>query len=62
MKIGFLSYRVDHFDVELNREGLQVDMDLLEELRKKATVRAGAYYQRGSISQSEGKGHKCKGR
>ncbi|GAV60511.1 hypothetical protein CFOL_v3_04041, partial [Cephalotus follicularis] len=48
MKIGVQSPRVVHFSEQNNEEGLRNLLDLVEELRDKATIKVAAYQQRVS--------------
>ncbi|GAV58507.1 hypothetical protein CFOL_v3_02040 [Cephalotus follicularis] len=48
VKIGVHSPRVVHFNEANNKEGLRNLLDLVEELRDKATIRVAAYQQRVS--------------
>ncbi|GAV78720.1 hypothetical protein CFOL_v3_22185 [Cephalotus follicularis] len=48
VEIGVQSPRVVHFTQENNDEGLRCLLDLVEELRDKATIRVAAYQQRVS--------------
>ncbi|GAV76270.1 hypothetical protein CFOL_v3_19745 [Cephalotus follicularis] len=46
VEIGVQSSRVVHFSEENNEEGLRTLLDLVEELRDKATIKVAAYQQR----------------
>ncbi|GAV82280.1 hypothetical protein CFOL_v3_25732 [Cephalotus follicularis] len=46
VEIGVQSPRVVHFTEENNEEGLRCLLDLVEELRDKASIRVAAYQQR----------------
>ncbi|GAV82163.1 hypothetical protein CFOL_v3_25616 [Cephalotus follicularis] len=48
VEIGVHSSRVVHFNEANNEEGLKNILDLVEELRDKATIRVAAYQQRVS--------------
>ncbi|GAV86584.1 hypothetical protein CFOL_v3_30014 [Cephalotus follicularis] len=46
VEIGIQSSRVVHFSEENNEEGLRTFIDLVEELRDKATIKVTVYQQR----------------
>ena len=46
IEIGVTSYRVEHFDLEVNKQGLRCNLDLMDELRDLARIRQAAYNQR----------------
>lgn len=43
VKIGMPTYRVEHFDPQLNLEELRLNLDLLEEKRELAALREAKY-------------------
>ncbi|XP_077249331.1 uncharacterized protein LOC143888821 [Tasmannia lanceolata] len=46
--IGIPSPRIVHFNEQLNRDGLRVNLDLLEEVHEESEIRAAAYKQKVS--------------
>ncbi|KAL0324912.1 UNVERIFIED_CONTAM: hypothetical protein Sradi_5060500 [Sesamum radiatum] len=45
-EIGELSWRVKHYDLEANEQCLRMNLDFVEDVRKKASVRAAMYKAR----------------
>ncbi|XP_052204113.1 uncharacterized protein LOC127809393 [Diospyros lotus] len=46
VEIGVMSYRVEHFDPEVNEQGLRCNLDMMDELRDLARIRQAGYNQR----------------
>jgi hypothetical protein len=46
IKVGLMSYRVEHYNLGLNSEGMKLDLDLLEEKRNKAQIMMAEYQRR----------------
>ncbi|KAL0286417.1 UNVERIFIED_CONTAM: hypothetical protein Scaly_2793500 [Sesamum calycinum] len=45
-EVGELNWRVKHYDLEANEQGLRMNLDFVEEVRERASVRAAMYKAR----------------
>ena len=45
IKIGVTSYRVEHFNPEVNEQGIRCNLDLMDKLRDLARIRQASYNQ-----------------
>ncbi|KAK4410118.1 hypothetical protein Sango_0084800 [Sesamum angolense] len=45
-EVGKLNWRVKHYDLEANEQGLRMNLDFVEEVRERASVRAAMYKAR----------------
>ncbi|KAK4385515.1 Transposon Tf2-12 polyprotein [Sesamum angolense] len=43
VEVGELNWRVKHYDLEANEQGLRMNLDFVEEVRERASVRAAMY-------------------
>ncbi|KAL0311123.1 UNVERIFIED_CONTAM: hypothetical protein Sangu_2407000 [Sesamum angustifolium] len=45
-KVGELNWRVKHYDLEANEQSLRINLDFVEEVKERASVRAAMYKAR----------------